>query len=874
MKTGWKTIASRYRTLTVAGGRHIAPVVSWLGRRLVAASHTSRVAREAVARRLHAAWSRRAVRIASPIVVALTLWPPAALLHHVYLDRSDLPEIGPFILFTPPTTGQVLDARGEVLIRLAREYRQVVTYDEIPLVVRQAVMAAEDKNFFSHSGVDYGVLPRVVQKTLARSARDWWRGSGLRLRLPQGGSTITQQLVRVYFLDELMARRNDDLVFTRGLSLARALSVALGAPAANKLLRKVEEVRLAVWLEDAMGARFGTRELAKREIFARYASFIYLGNGRYGFSAASEYYFDEPLAGYTLEDAAQAASLAAIGKSPGVYAPAPGRAPPLRRRNQILALMARNGYISEELARRGQTQPLAVVQREGEKTGAPAVVAHVFDELRRHGGGRFAIEDLFQGRIQVRSTVDQRIQTIVDEALENGLARYEERHPRAVGVIQGSVVVLANADAGVLAEVGGRRQYELRGRRYSDFNRVTDSLRQPGSVMKPLVFLAAFRRGLTLDAMLPDEPISVPGSTATEVKWIGNYDREFKGTIPARQALAESRNAAAVWLAREIGMEDVLGTSRELGLRTPLRSTIATALGASEVRLLELAGAYRVMACGLPAEPHVIRRVEGSTGTVLYEAPEAAAELSWPGLAAIQEGLRGVIRLPGGTGHRLSGRGFPIPVMGKTGTTSDFRDALFVGSTYGARGITVAIRIGFDDNRTLGRGETGSRAALPVFREILERVYREELVGGVPQFPRDMEDRIDAYLAFLAKPEPAAPVADAAAVGDAPPCDGRLEDVPLVRPPEGYDAAALLETRNPARRPFPEERRCVPESPLAGVEQTRADEGAAPFRPLTSGAQAPASGACAGTRAFGAFGLVGLSAGGPAEGAACPTPER
>ena len=258
------------------------------------------------------------------------LWPPAALVHHVYFDRSDLPDLAPFIRFEPPTTGEVTDARGEVVIQLAREYRRVVTYDEVPLVVRQAILAAEDKNFFSHSGVDYGALPRVIQKTAARSLSEWRNGSGLRLRLPQGGSTITQQLVRVYFLGYLTARRNDDALFVRGLTLARLMSAVLGAPATNKLLRKLEEVRLSLWLEEAMRQRYGTREQAKREIFARYASFIYLGSGRYGFGAASEYYFDKPLAGYTIADAGRAALLAGIGKSPRDYAPAPGNSRPLR----------------------------------------------------------------------------------------------------------------------------------------------------------------------------------------------------------------------------------------------------------------------------------------------------------------------------------------------------------------------------------------------------------------------------------------------------------------------------------------------------------------------------------------------------------------
>ena len=191
--------------------------------------------------------------------------------------------------------------------------------------MRQAILAAEDKNFYSHSGVDYGALPRVIEKTAARSLAEWRNGSGFRLRLAQGGSTITQQLVRVYFLGYLTARRDDDAVFVHGLTVPRVMSAVLGAPATNKLLRKLEEVRLALWLEEAMRKQYGTREQAKREIFARYASFIYMGSGRYGFGAASEYYFDKPLAGYTIEDAGRAALLAGIGKSPRDYAPVGGQ---------------------------------------------------------------------------------------------------------------------------------------------------------------------------------------------------------------------------------------------------------------------------------------------------------------------------------------------------------------------------------------------------------------------------------------------------------------------------------------------------------------------------------------------------------------------
>jgi penicillin-binding protein 1A len=720
----------------------------------------------ALARGLRAAWSHRAVRIASPIVATLVSLPPVLLVQHVYFDRRDLPDLAPFLLFQPPTTGEVLDARGEVVIQLAREYRRVVRYGEVPPVVRQAILAAEDKNFHSHSGVDYWALPRVIVKTTVRSLAGWRRGSGPRLKLAQGGSTITQQLVRVYFLPYLTSRRDDDAVFVSGLSAPRIIAVVLGAPATNKLLRKLEEVRLAFWLENAMRRHYGTREQAKREIFARYASFIYMGSGRYGYAAASEYYFDKPLAGYTMEDAGRAALLAGIGKSPRDYAPVPDSPRPLRRRNQILALMARNGYIPRELAARRQAEPLGVVRLARAKTDAPAVIEHVLDELEAHGDAGFAVEDLFQGKIQVHSTIDQRVQKVVNEALENGLALYERRHPRARGLVQGSVVVLANADGAILAEAGGRQLYKLRRNRYSDYNRVTGSLRQPGSVMKPLVYLAAFRRGLTLDTTVRDQPVSVPDASAEGgVKWIANYDETFKGLIPARQALAESRNAVAVWIVQAIGIEEVIRTCRDLGFRTPLQPYVSTALGASEVRLLELAGAYRAMASGVRAEPHVISRVTDRTGIVLYQAVGASGEIPPESLALIQEGLRGVIRLPSGTAHALSGRRFPIPVMGKTGTTNEFRDALFVGSTYGPRGITVAVRIGFDDNRTLGRRETGGRLALPVFREVMARVYKDGLVGTVPRFPGAMEDRIGAYLAKADGPEPAVPSAAAGPAG-------------------------------------------------------------------------------------------------------------
>jgi membrane carboxypeptidase/penicillin-binding protein len=199
---------------------------------------------------------------------------------------------------------------------------------------------------------------------------------------------------------------------------------------------------------------------------------------------------------------------------------------------------------------------------------------------------------------------------------------------------------------------------------------------------------------------------------------------------------------------QQIGIDSVLRTAREVGIQSSLHRYETTALGASEVTLLELGNAYRMMASGVQAEPYVIAKIEHGGGEIIYSHPVPCCESKENelGLTMIQEGLRGVVRIPSGTAHALDASSFPIPVMGKTGTTNSYRDALFVGSTYGPGGITVAVRIGFDDNRSLGGMETGGRAALPVFREVMLKTYQAKLVGPVPIFPAEMENNIAEYL--------------------------------------------------------------------------------------------------------------------------------
>jgi membrane peptidoglycan carboxypeptidase len=750
---------------TAAGARKILPapyphtrwdsatyIPPWLRRlRVRALAATCRIRRTRLGR---LNWGR-GVRYFAICTTVFTAALITVGIHYVYFDRTALPDIEPFARFEFPAIGTVYDANGQPLIELATEHRRLTKYEDIPRIVRDAIIAAEDKNFFSHSGVNYSVIPRVLGKVRIGALVIRLIGIGPQddnmspVIFPQGGSTITQQLVRGHFLQNLTAQENSNQL-RHGALLARALSYAIGARSVNMLVRKLEEIRLSLWIEEEMQNRFGSKRNAKEEILARYASLIYMGNSQYGFATAAEYYFGRSLATFTADDADKAALLAGIAKSPRYYAPSAKETERvLRRRNQTLALMAVNGFISRDMVQAAEQRPIQVIARRKDKMlQAPAVLENVLQELKDRRGAR-SIEDVMHGRIQVYSTVDARVQQITNQALEHGIELYEKRHAGAKGLIQGAVVVLKNRDASILAETGGRQFYQDRPASYGDFNRVTKSLRQPGSTMKPMVYLAAFRQGgFNLETAVPDEPIGVPDGEKQSTKWISNYDEQFRGLIPVREALAESRNSVAIWLTGQIGIASVLGTSRSLGVKTRLQPYVTTALGASEVNLLELANAYRTMASGILAEPYLIRKIVGDSGETVVDEEHgwAPVDVDESALALIQEGLRGVVRIPTGTAHALDFSGFPIAVMGKTGTTNEFRDALFVGSTYGPEGITVAIRLGFDDNRSLGHQETGGRIALPVFKEIMLRVYRDKLVGPVPEFPAQIEQRISDYL--------------------------------------------------------------------------------------------------------------------------------
>src|SRR5271166_2707424 len=425
--------------------------------------------------------SSRLLRIASLLAAIPIVLLMCGIIYVTY-NRTDLPDLDAFIRFEPPSSGHIYDTNGHVLIEVGRERREIIQYNNIPEVLRQAILSAEDENFFSHSGVDYSAFPRVLAKTNIRALMGRAGGSdrnnaaGRVLLLPQGGSTITQQLVRGYFLQKLTGTKNSNVLQHEGV-LAHLLAFVFGVPGVNRFLLKVEEMRLSLWIEGEMRKHYGSKRRAKEELFARYVSFIYLGNGRYGFAAASNYYFGIPVTELTAEDADKAALLAGITKSPGEYAPTMAdNQKPLRRRNQILALMVKNHFLSAQVAGRCQQAPIRLAAHVTGPIEAPAAVGNVLEELKGVDttlSSDIAMNQLLEGHIQVYSTIDDRIQRFANTALENGLNLYEKRHSQNVGLIQGAVVVLRNSDSAILAEAGGRRTYKGLNASYSDYNRAT-----------------------------------------------------------------------------------------------------------------------------------------------------------------------------------------------------------------------------------------------------------------------------------------------------------------------------------------------------------------------------------------------------------------
>ncbi|HTS13116.1 MAG TPA: PBP1A family penicillin-binding protein [Candidatus Limnocylindrales bacterium] len=678
------------------------------------------------------------------VLCAIGVGAAAGLL---FVYTSDLPEIRALEDYRPNVVTELYADDGQSIGTFALQRRILLTYNQIPKILRDAILTTEDQHFEEHWGVDF---PRVLEAA--------WHDLRHH-QIKEGASTLTMQLAGGLFLN-----RSD-----------------------KSFHRKLQETILAIQIE---------RHYTKEQIFTMYCNQIYLGSGNYGFEAASEYYFSKPASQVTL---AEAATLAAIIRGP-VYSPIvhPERA--LARRNLVLSLMAHDHKVTAAQAEAASHEPLGLRISNGRSDLAPYFVEEIRQYLE-HTYGTAAVHE--QG-LRVYTTLNVQMQKAADQAVRDGLHAYDRRHgwrgnlpnilrdhlgtldkyqsddwrsaiekgdyvtglvtnvqptfatikigqyramltpadfawterksPQqllSVGDLvvvsikeisgitarveleqepaaQASLLAIDNPTGEIKAMVGGYDFDE------SKFNRATQAERQTGSSFKVYVYATALEQGATPFDTVVDEPITF--RSGGQEYSPHNYDERFEGRITLRRALADSRNVPAVRLLDRVGIQNVIDLARKCGITSPLPPYLPLALGAADLSLIEHTSAFTVFPDdGIHIEPHYIRRVTSYDGAMLEEDRPQVTDVMPPDIARTMTAmLEEVVQF--GTGVRAKELGRPSG--GKTGTTNDFTDAWYIGFT---PQITAGVWVGNDDKRvSLGKKETGARAALPIWLEFMQ----------------------------------------------------------------------------------------------------------------------------------------------------------
>ncbi len=705
----------------------------------------------------------------------------AALVVADHFGRG-LPAHGWLATYEPPVATRVHAGDGRLLAEFALEHRLFVPVEAIPKRVVDAFLAAEDKTFYSHAGLDPAGLLRAVY-TNVRSRLS------TAARRPVGGSTITQQVAKNFLLS-----------------------------AEVSIERKIREAILAFRLE---------RALPKDAILELYLNQIYLGYGSYGVAAAALNYFNRSLDELTI---AEAAFLAALPKAPNNYHPVRRRAQAVGRRDWVVRRMREDGRISPVEAEEAIAASLEIRSRDATEFFEADWFA---EEVRRELMAVFGQEKLYSGGLSVRTTIDPELQRIGERALRAGLQDYDRRHgwrgplarldkddletalsaaPRPPGLSPYRLAAVTGVSAGaaaILLRDGGTGRVPLQQARWarralaegkvgaapkrmqqilevgdlvavepveanaegawalrqipeiegaliamdphtghvlamvggydaerSEFNRATQAMRQPGSAFKPFVYLAALQRGYTPATLLADMPIVIDQGGDLGLWRPRNYAGSFHGIVPMRIGVEKSRNLMTVRLARAVGMADIAAVAGRFGIQEDMPEMLSMSLGAGGTTLSRMTAAYAMLANGgRRIAPTMIDRVQDRNGRTVFRheqrtcpgcnaLDELGPEVPYPPdprerIADAQSVYQVVSMLEGvvlrGTGRRL--RTIGKPLAGKTGTTSDYIDAWFVGF---ASDLAVGVYVGFDRPRTLGHAETGSSVAAPVFGAFMQ----------------------------------------------------------------------------------------------------------------------------------------------------------
>lgn len=548
-----------------------------------------------------------------------------------------------------------------------QEDRDLVRYEEVSPHLRNAIVAVEDKRFFHHFGVDPIGFSRAMLTNLVR------------MRMDQGGSTLTQQLVKNFYLTS-----------------------------ERTITRKAKEAVMAFVLEMIYD---------KDAIFEAYMNEVYFAQegsvSVCGVTQASRYYFGKDVRTLGL---AESALLAGLIRSPAGYNPKTRMERAKSRRDYILERMAAEDLISEQEAEQAKAQALNVLERVPNRTIAP----YFIDFLKKQLDERYGPDILISEGLAIFTTLDVQAQRNAEAAVNEGLAELETTHKSKLaddghGALQASLVVIQPQTGFIRAMVGGRDY----GR--SQFNRAVQAKRQVGSVFKPFVYASGFVRSVeepgfhfTPATRVVDEPFSVnvPGSG----NWSpDNYDHKYEGSITVRRALEHSRNVPTVRLAMDVGIPKIIEVAHAMGIESELPPYPSLALGSAELAPLEVAGAYATLANeGTHAEPLAVRDVLDAEGNVLEKKPVQIRRAMPPEAAYLTTSLlQGVIQR--GTGRRVLSMGFTKPAAGKTGTTNDYKDAWFVGYT---PKLLAAVWVGFDHNRKIQL--PGGTAALPLWARFMK----------------------------------------------------------------------------------------------------------------------------------------------------------
>lgn len=622
------------------------------------------------------------------------------------------------------------------------EERRVVKLQEVSPLLLRAIIDVEDNRFYSHFGIDPIGISRAVYTNL---------NSG---HLMQGGSTLTQQLMKNLFLTSERSWQ-----------------------------RKLREASMAVIVE---------RRFSKDEILERYINEIYLGQrgaqGIFGVWEASHFYFSKEPSDLTVSEMA---TLAGLISAPNKYSPFRNPDAAKQRRNFALLKMLEQEDITPEQFEAAVREPLITTTPKFRTHAAPYYVDFVRNELDQ----TYPDSVLTEEGLTIHTSLDPYLQDVAEDVVTRGLADLEKRFPRLKSTdpknqLQTCMIVIEPQTGAIKAMIGGR---DYRG---TQFNRCTQARRQPGSVFKPFTFLAAFeqnRNGGTAimpTTRLEDSPFTWTFDRQRQSWTPANYKKQYYGTVTARQALEKSLNAATTRLAHDVGLAPIIEIAHRMGIESPLPPYPSIVLGSAEVTPFEVAKAFSVLANGgMQATPVSIRKVFNRDGEPIERHPIEVQQIIAPETAyLVTHMMEGVMQR--GTARRAKDLGFTRPAAGKTGTTDDYRDAWFVGFT---PNLLAVVWVGFDHRTDLNL--SGGEAALPMWVDFMKRASADQPeIPFVPP-PGAVVVRIDPASGQLATPDCPSSFEEAFFEGQEPvsPCPlhsaWRWESHPDAEPAAGPDEA-------------------------------------------------------------------------------------